>query len=119
LSIVGPRPQTRKNFEYFPPEGKEIILSMRPGLTGIGSIIFRDEESIVANSEKTTEECYGELIGPYKAKLEAWYSERQNILTYFLIIFVTAWVIFFPRSEIYRWIWPSLPSLPDDLHIRR
>jgi len=117
ISVVGPRPQTPKNFEYFPPQGKEIILSMRPGLTGIGSIVFRDEETIVANSGKTVEACYYEIIGPYKAKLEAWYYERQNIVTYFLLIFITAWVIFFPRSEIYRKIWPSLPPLPNELHI--
>ena len=115
MSIVGPRPQTPKNFEYFPPEGKEVILSMRPGLTGIGSIIFRDEESIVAKSGKTVGECYGKLIGPYKAKLETWYSKRQNIITYFLLIMITAWVIICPQTEIYRRIWPSLPPLPDGL----
>ncbi|MDR2501363.1 MAG: sugar transferase [Treponema sp.] len=115
MSVVGPRPQTPKNFEYFPPEGKKIILAMRPGLSGIGSIVFRDEESIVAKSEKTVEECYRELIGPCKAELEAWYYERQNIVTYLLLIFVTAWVIIRPRSEIYRRIWPSLPALPDGL----
>jgi lipopolysaccharide/colanic/teichoic acid biosynthesis glycosyltransferase len=113
MSVVGPRPQTPKNFEYFPPAGKEIILSMRPGLTGIGSIVFRDEESIVACSGKSVEECYRELIGPYKAQLEAWYRERQDIGTYFLLIAVTAWVIIRPESKIYRKIWSSLPPLPD------
>jgi lipopolysaccharide/colanic/teichoic acid biosynthesis glycosyltransferase len=115
MSVVGPRPQTPKNFEYFPPEGKQIILSMRPGLTGIGSIVFRDEESIVEKSGKTVEECYRQLIGPYKAELEAWYKDRQNVLTYFLLIAITAWVIVCPNSEIYRRIWSSLPSLPDTL----
>ena len=109
MSVVGPRPQTPKNFEYFPPAGKELILSMRPGLTGIGSIVFRDEESIVARSGMSVEECYREHIGPYKARLEAWYSERQDIGTYFLLIVVTAWVILRPETEIYRKIWPSLP----------
>jgi lipopolysaccharide/colanic/teichoic acid biosynthesis glycosyltransferase len=117
MSIVGPRPQTPKNFEYFPQEDKNIILSLRPGLTGIGSIVFRDEETIVANSGKTIEECYRELIGPYKAKLEAWYSERQNIVTYFLLIMITAWVVIRPKSEIYRRIWSSLPSLPNELAV--
>jgi lipopolysaccharide/colanic/teichoic acid biosynthesis glycosyltransferase len=115
MSVVGPRPQTPKNFDYFPPEGKQVILSMRPGLTGIGSIVFRDEESIVEKSGKSIEECYRRIIGPYKAELEAWYRERQNIATYFLLIVLTAWVIIRPRSEIYRHIWPSLPPLPDTL----
>jgi len=115
MSVVGPRPQTPKNFEYFPPRGREIILLMRPGLTGIGSIVFRDEETIVANSGKTVEACFYEIIGPYKAALEAWYYERQNIVTYFLLIMITAWVIIFPKSEIYRRVWSSLPPLPDEL----
>jgi len=117
MSFVGPRPQTPKNFEYFPPESRGVILSMRPGLTGIGSIIFRDEETITANSDKPIEECYSKIIGPYKATLEKWYCGRQTVLNYFLLIFVTVWVIFFPRSEIYRRVWPSLPELPSELNI--
>jgi lipopolysaccharide/colanic/teichoic acid biosynthesis glycosyltransferase len=113
MSIVGPRPQTPKNFEYFPPEGKQVILSMRPGLTGIGSIVFRDEVTIVAHSGKPIEECYRQVIGPYKAELEAWYRDRQDVITYFLLIVTTTWVIICPRSKIYRRMWPSLPSLPD------
>jgi lipopolysaccharide/colanic/teichoic acid biosynthesis glycosyltransferase len=116
MSVVGPRPQTFKNFEYFPPEGKQVILSMRPGLTGIGSIVFRDEETIVARSGKSVEECYRQVIGPYKAELEAWYRDRQNVIIYFSLIAVTAWVIIRPCSETYRHIWPSLPSLPDTLN---
>jgi len=119
MSIIGPRPQTPKNFDFFPPEGKKVIIMMRPGLSGIGSIVFRDEEAIVANSGKTVEECFHEIIGPYKAELETWYSKRQTVINYFLIIFVTVWVIFFPRSEIFRRIWPSLPTLPDELRKRK
>jgi lipopolysaccharide/colanic/teichoic acid biosynthesis glycosyltransferase len=115
MSVVGPRPQTPKNFDYFPLEGKQVILSMRPGLTGIGSIVFRDEESIVERSGKSVEECYRQIIGPYKAELERWYRDRQNVITYFLLIAITAWVIIRPRSEIYRRIWSSLPPLPNTL----
>ncbi|GHT82995.1 glycosyl transferase [Spirochaetia bacterium] len=115
MSVVGPRPQTPKNFDYFPPKGKDVILSMRPGLTGIGSIVFRDEETIVEKSGYPVVQCYREIIGPYKAQLEAWYRDRQNIVTYILLIICTAWVIIRPHSEIYRRIWSSIPLLPDDL----
>jgi hypothetical protein len=57
---------------------------MRPGLTGIGSIVFRDEESIVACSGKSVEECYRQYIGPYKAKLEKWYLEKKYNYLYFV-----------------------------------
>ena len=112
MSVVGPRPQTPKNFDYFPDERKKIIASMRPGLTGVGSIVFRDEESIVASSGKALEACYREDIGPHKAELEAWYSNQQNTLTYLALIAFTAWVIVRPRSEIYRKVWASMPPLP-------
>jgi lipopolysaccharide/colanic/teichoic acid biosynthesis glycosyltransferase len=115
ISVVGPRPQTPKNFEYFPPEGQRIISSMRPGLTGIGSIVFRDEESLVERLNMPVDQCYREVIGPYKAELEAWYKNNRNIITYTLIIFVTAWVIIFPKSEIYHRMWLSLPPLPVQL----
>jgi lipopolysaccharide/colanic/teichoic acid biosynthesis glycosyltransferase len=118
MSVVGPRPQTLKNFDYFPPDGKQIILSMRPGLTGIGSIVFRDEELIVVHLGRSVEACYKEIIGPYKAELEAWYLERQNVIMYFLLIVITVWIIIRPHSEIYRWIWPSLPPLPDALILK-
>jgi lipopolysaccharide/colanic/teichoic acid biosynthesis glycosyltransferase len=96
-------------------EGQRIIASMRPGLTGIGSLVFRDEESLVERLNMPVDRCYREVLGPYKAELEAWYKNNQNIITYILIIFVTAWVIIFPKSEIYHRIWPSLPHLPVQL----
>ena len=44
MSIVGPRPLVDKTFDPYPPEVKERIYSVRPGLTGIGSVVFRDED---------------------------------------------------------------------------
>ena len=117
MSFVGPRPQTRTNFDFFPPETQATIASLRPGLTGIGSIVFRDEEWIVENSEKTYEACYREDIGPHKGELERWYKTHQGIVTYLSIVFVTLWVVLRPRSMIFRRIWPSLPPLP--LSLRR
>jgi lipopolysaccharide/colanic/teichoic acid biosynthesis glycosyltransferase len=120
MSLVGPRPQTPKNFEYFPPEMRKLISSMRPGLTGIGSIIFRDEESIAAALGKPIETCYREIIGPYKARLEEWYwRRRKNASVYCLLILVTAWIIINPKSEVYRRIWPSLPPLPETINRRK
>lgn len=115
MSVVGPRPQTPKNFSYFPPESAEIVTKMRPGLTGIGSIVFRDEESIVAASPRPLEHCFREEIGPYKGRLEQWYYHHQGLWTYLLLIIVTAWVVIVPRSRIYRRIWKDLPPAPEGL----
>ena len=108
-------PQTLKNFDFFPPDEQEMIVSLRPGLTGIGSIVFRDEEKLVAALDKPLERIYSEDIGPYKAELEKWYANHQSILNYWLLIIVTAWVIFVPASTVYRKLWPALPPMPASL----
>ena len=52
ISVVGPRPLTFKNFNMYDVDTQNIISKMRPGLTGVSSIVFRDEESILKNSPK-------------------------------------------------------------------
>ena len=115
MSIVGPRPLTPRNFAYYTDEEQEIIGKMRPGLTGIGSIVFRDEESIIGRSDKPFEQCYREDIAPYKAQLERWYYSHRGVVTDLLIIAVTAWVVLRPSSTVYRKIWRDLPDPPDGL----
>ena len=48
LSIVGPRPQMQVDFEKYSKEVQKKIYNFRPGLIGIGSIVFRDEESLIS-----------------------------------------------------------------------
>ena len=115
MSIVGPRPLTPKNFSYYTEEDQEIIGRMRPGLTGIGSIVFRDEESIIGASDKPFDQRYKEDIAPYKAELERWYYQHQGILTDLMVILVTAWVVLRPESTVYRRIWKDLPPAPEGL----
>lgn len=117
MSFVGPRPLTPKNFAYYTSEQQTIIGRMRPGLTGLGSIVFRDEESIIAASEKPFEQCYREDIAPYKAELERWYSNHRGLLTDTAIIAITAWVVVRPKSRVYRWLWRDLPTPPDALRL--
>jgi lipopolysaccharide/colanic/teichoic acid biosynthesis glycosyltransferase len=115
MSVVGPRPLTPKNFAYYSEEDQEVIGRMRPGLTGIGSIVFRDEERILGASAKPFDQCYKEDIAPYKAQLERWYYRHQGILTDLMVILVTAWVVFRPESTVYRRIWRDLPEAPAGL----
>lgn len=115
MSVVGPRPLTPKNFAYYSEEDQEIIGRMRPGLTGIGSIVFRDEERILGASDKPFDQCYKEDIAPYKAQLERWYYQHQGLLTDLTIIAVTAWVVLRSQSTIYRKIWRDLPDAPTGL----
>jgi len=52
LSIVGPRPQMLVDFEKYSEEVQQKIYQVRPGLTGIGSIVFRDEESLISEASE-------------------------------------------------------------------
>jgi len=112
MSIIGPRPLTEKNFSYYSPEAKESISKLVPGLSGIGSIVFRDEEAIMAKMNMDYTECYKTYIAPYKGDLEIWYLHHHNIWIDFLIIFLTAWVVIFPASQLPYKCLKNLPAKP-------
>ena len=57
MSIVGPRPLVDKTFAPYPDDVKARIYSVRPGLTGLGSVVFRDEESIISQSKLSADDC--------------------------------------------------------------
>jgi lipopolysaccharide/colanic/teichoic acid biosynthesis glycosyltransferase len=114
MTLVGPRPLTPKNFNIYPHEVKNQIVSMIPGLTGIGSIVFRDEETIIARSSKPFFECYRDEIAPYKGELELWYARNQNFRVDMKIVFLTAWLVIFPQSKLYETAFPDLPQRDGD-----
>jgi lipopolysaccharide/colanic/teichoic acid biosynthesis glycosyltransferase len=114
MSLIGPRPQTRRCFEAFPPEAQKDIVRVRPGLSGVGSIVFRGEEELYEDANDP-ERLYDEVIMPYKGELERWYVRHQNLLNYFLLIALTAWVVLFSRNRLFWRLFPDLPSPPAEL----
>ena len=116
ISVVGPRPMVPNTFIKYSPEAQSELKKVRPGLTGIGSIIFRDEEKFLEGKADPRKFYYDHII-PYKNKLELWYVENNSISTYFKIIFVTAWVIIFSKSKIPESLFPQLPKLPASLKL--
>jgi len=114
MSVIGPRPQTPRCFEVFPPDSQTIIVQVKPGLSGIGPIVFRGEEDIL-DGHAGTLDFYDNVIGPYKGKVEAWYSDKQHLSVYFTLIFLTVWVVCFPKSDLIWRAFKSLPSPPDNL----
>lgn len=109
MSIVGPRPQTMECFNMFPADCRDRIYLSKPGLTGIGSIVFRNEEEIIGNSSKSYEECYREDIMPYKADLELWYLKNKSLWVDASIVFLTAFEIVLPDTDMYKKIFAGLP----------
>ena len=115
MSIVGPRPLVMKTFDPYPVHVKERIYNVRPGLTGIGSIVFRDEERLLSETKMEPAQFYAQHISPYKGELELWYQDHLSFRTDFMLVFLTAWVILFPRSELVHKIFRDLPSRPEYL----
>ena len=110
MSFVGPRPMLQEGFNLYTPEVQTIIYLSRPGITGISSIIFRDEERLVTESGMDPKEYYKSRIFPYKGELEQWYSKNRSICIDFLILFLTGLKIIAPGTKLEFKLFPSLPK---------
>jgi len=117
ISIVGPRPQVKAHLDLYPADKLNDILSIQPGLTGIASLFFRDEETMISRSDLDPKEFYKKFIAPYKAELELWYKRNQNMYTYFMLIALTAWNVVFSDSKLYLKVFKDLPVPPIELTI--
>ena len=114
MSVVGPRPQTPRCFDVFTTDVKKQIVKVRPGLTGIGSIIFCDEESLF-HGVKDPVLFYDTVIANYKGKVEKWYIDNKSLTNYFLIILVTICAVLSPGNRIVWRVFPNLPPPPKEL----
>jgi lipopolysaccharide/colanic/teichoic acid biosynthesis glycosyltransferase len=116
MSIVGPRPLTEQTFGLYSLGTQRAVQKVRPGLSGIGSIIFRSEESILTN-KKNALKFYSQVIAPYKGSLEEWYVQNNNLKIYFLIIIFTIWIVLFRSLNIVWKIFHGLPIPPKELRL--
>lgn len=111
ISLVGPRPMVLKTFSFYSKDIQSKIYNVKPGLTGIGSIVFRDEESLISSiSNEDPHTFYKRVIAPYKGDLEMWYQDNKSFFLDIKLIFLTAWVIIFPKSPLYEKILKNLPQ---------
>ena len=114
MSVIGPRPLTKQTFAAYSEEIQNAVKQVRPGLSGIGSIIFRGEEDILANHDGALG-FYSDVIAPYKGSLECWYVAHQGLATYFKCIIVTVLVVLFPKSTVAWRLFAQLPVPPETL----
>jgi lipopolysaccharide/colanic/teichoic acid biosynthesis glycosyltransferase len=108
MSIVGPRPLMEVSFKLYNNEVQEVIYNSKPGITGIGSLMFRDEEKIL--SEATDPKAMYAAIYPYKAELEMWYQKHASLYTDIMIVFITGWSIIFPNNKLVSRVFKDLPK---------
>ena len=90
MSVIGFRPPVPKIYRNWPDSVRVKLKESRPGLSGIGSVVFRNEEEILQEvKEKDRERYYRDVILPYKMDLEEWYSSNKSISLYWKLILLT------------------------------
>ena len=114
MSVIGPRPLTSQTFGSYSAETQDIVKQVRPGLSGVGSIIFRGEEEIMHGASASVD-FYSSVIAPYKGALEEWFVSNKGLYIYFVSIFITAWIVFFPTTKIAWKVFKTLPEPPTGL----
>lgn len=118
MALVGPRPNLPKNFQNYTLEVQQVIYKNRPGITGLGSLVFRDEELLVTCYKelgKNPSEYYKSYIYPYKGELEEWYYHNCSILVDLKILFLTFWSLINSDSQIVFKNFKDLPAKPQSL----
>lgn len=116
MTVIGPRPLTENHFTHYAPELRKVIGSVRPGLSGVGSIVFRDEERLLSDKEDP-KNYYRTEIAPYKALLECWFVENRSAWLYFKCIFLTFWVVINSSSNIASGAFKGLPQPQGQLRL--
>lgn len=114
MSVIGPRPQAKKHYDLYSDEIKSYIDKVAPGLSGLGSVAFRDEEDML-NAVEDRDTFHDTVIAPYKGQLEVWFVEHRNIVTYFKLIWFTVLAVLKPSSKAWRTSFKNLPLVPAEL----
>lgn len=114
MSVIGPRPQAKRHYDLYSEDVKSAIDTIPPGLSGIGSIVFRDEEDML-NAVEDRDEFHDKIIAPYKGELEIWFTKHRNVINYFKLIFLTVLAVLKPSSNKWKTSFKDLPTIPDEL----
>jgi hypothetical protein len=113
MSFVGPRPLTKEVFNLYSEENQKIISTVEPGLTGIGSIFFSDEENLLSQQSFSEQiRFYKDIIVPYKASLEIWYVNNKSLYLNVKIMFVTFLLLFLNSKKLLSFFFKELPQEP-------
>ena len=108
MSLVGPRPNVKRETNLYSTEEKK-LLTVRPGITDFSSIVFSDEGDIL-EGHKDPDLAYNQLIRPWKSRLGLVYINNQSLWLDIELIFYTMIVILTKQRAI-EWVVRKLVSL--------
>lgn len=110
ISFVGPRPILESDFKLYSRYVQGNIYRIKPGLTGIGSIVFRDEEELLSRKEVVDpHKFYKEIIAPYKGDLELWYQQNMSFFVDLKLLILTFLVVLSPKIQYQNRWFTDLP----------
>lgn len=89
MSVVGPRPEVPKYVALYPADIAAQVLSVRPGITDLASLVYRDESAILARSANP-ERTYVQEILPAKLQYACQYVQSRSLWMDLSIIARTA-----------------------------
>jgi len=113
MSVVGRRPTVREHYDFYTQDVKNVISKYKPGLSGIASILFRNEEQYFFSKEPAANKIfYEEEIAPFKGTLELWYCKNQSVIVDILLIIITIFSVFVPSSKLHNIFFRNLPKHP-------
>ena len=78
MSLVGPRPEVPRYVAHYPAALRDKVLSVRPGITDIASIEYRDESAVLARAADP-ERAYIDEVLPHKLALAASYVDQASV----------------------------------------
>ena len=96
MSLVGPRPEVPRYVALYPPELRDKVLSVRPGITDSASLLFRDESEQLARAADPERE-YVQVVMPRKLALAAAYADEATLGVDVRILWRTARVLLLRR----------------------
>jgi len=114
MSIIGPRPLAPDVFALYDEDVASIILNVRPGLSGAGSIVFRNESDLLV-SHNDPLKFYKSIIIPYKGKIETWYVHNNSIVLYIKLILFTVYAVFSAKPISKTIFGRGFPEEPKEL----
>jgi lipopolysaccharide/colanic/teichoic acid biosynthesis glycosyltransferase len=117
MSLIGPRPLTPRVATMFSEQHWHNVAALRPGLSGLSSIVFRDEEALLSSADDR-QQLYADAIVPYKMALESYYAARQSLWLDIQLIVLTLVAVARPRFDIAT-VLPDLPPPPPALQALR
>ncbi len=116
MSLVGPRPQVQRDVALYTDEERR-LLSVKPGITDISSIVFSDENEILKDSQDPDID-YNQLIRPWKSRLGLLYVANRSVILDIKLIALTA-VAILSRERALEGVQKILDDLRADAQLKQ